>query len=480
VTLNRRGRGVLVTLGVACLVAAGALAVSTHPPTSRLGRGSGCATESCTNPEGVARRHRGAATPAFSVRRVPALVSDPASRMLLDRRLAGATGGSDSCVVVQAAGETIDARAPDAALQPASTMKLITSIALLDALGARTRLATRVVAPRPASDGTVTGDLFLVGGGDPTLGTARFAQLQQERPRYRDFPVTSLEALADRVVAAGVRRIDGRVVGDDSAQSTLRFLPVWEPSYRIESGPLGALVVNQGFVPGTSTRVPDPALDAAATFAQLLQARGVDVTGGAGHATAPHGLPEIARIESPPVSAIVTGLLTASDNFSAEVLTRAAGRLVRGDGSTDAGTRVTIDRAGRAGVDTHGLVLDDGSGLARSDRATCRALVDAVGLATSRRAYRAIELGLPVAGRTGTLSDRFAGTDLVGRLHAKTGNIDGVVALAGTVDSPRHPIFAFVANGPFSKATGEVMQGAIAEAVLAYPEVAPHDIAPTP
>ena len=75
--------------------------------------------------------------------------------------------------------------------------------------------------------GVVEGNLALVGGGDPLLMTDAYAQSFRHVPTER----TSLESLADRIVAAGVREVRGSVVGDDSRYDTVRYLSVW-PSVR--------------------------------------------------------------------------------------------------------------------------------------------------------------------------------------------------------------------------------------------------------
>jgi D-alanyl-D-alanine carboxypeptidase/D-alanyl-D-alanine-endopeptidase (penicillin-binding protein 4) len=127
----------------------------------------------------------------------------------------------------------------------------------------------------------------------------------------------------------------------------------------------------------------------------------------------------------------------------------------------------------RLGVPVDGVELRDGSGLAPTNRVTCAALLQVVALGT-RPPLDALDRGMPVAGRTGTLVDRYSGTPLEGRLRAKTGHINGVVGLAGVIDakttaSPQ-PRFAFVANGSFSTEGGSLLQDRIAKAVDAYPD----------
>ena len=105
-------------------------------------------------------------------------------------------------------GRTLYARNAEKAFRPASNMKLVTTAAALDAFGPDARIRTTVeTAGRLDGLGRILGDVFLVGRGDPNL-SARF-------PPGR--PTAALEEMADVLVAAGVRRIEGRLVGHEGA-----------------------------------------------------------------------------------------------------------------------------------------------------------------------------------------------------------------------------------------------------------------------
>src|SRR5262249_44074417 len=143
---------------------------------------------------------------------------------------------------------------PDAPLIPASTQKLMTATAALTVLGPDFRYETAAVA---TDAGPALGNLWLVGSGDPVIRTADSAE-----PGVS----TSLESLADSIVAHGVRSV-GSVVGDDHRYDDQRFVPTWSPLYREEFdvGPLGALTVTEGIplVNGKPVLEADPALYAA-------------------------------------------------------------------------------------------------------------------------------------------------------------------------------------------------------------------------
>lgn len=107
-------------------------------------------------------------------------------------------------------GRTLYARNAEKAFRPASNMKLVTTAAALDALGPDARVRTTVeTAGRLDRLGRVLGDVYLVGRGDPNL-SARFTPGR---------PTAAFEAMADALVAAGVRRVEGRVVGHEGTFS---------------------------------------------------------------------------------------------------------------------------------------------------------------------------------------------------------------------------------------------------------------------
>lgn len=348
-----------------------------------------------------------------------------------------------------------------AAVAPASVTKLLTAAAALEVLEPDTRLSTSVVAAEAPVNGTVPGDLWLVGGGDPDLGTdAWAAQLNLPGPH------TSLDALADEVVAAGVRRVEGRIVGDETRYDNERYVSTW-PARLIadgEIGPLSALTVNDGFRVWGHPGVPfaDPPTAAAALFTDLLEARGVRVGGSAASGPAPAGEVRVATMPSASISMLVDAMLRRSDNGTAELLVKELGLQHEGYGTTAAGVRA-IHAVVAKDVPLDGTTIADGSGLSEATRLTCRALT---ALLTARAGDLATRL--PVAGRDGTLARRFIGSTVAGRLRAKTGTLDGVEALAGYVDniSGTTLVFAFVINGRSPRVPGRALQDAAAEVLV--------------
>ncbi len=169
-------------------------------------------------------------------------------------------------------------------LAPASTQKLLVAAAALDLLGASYRFTTTVVAARPPVFGTV-GDLWLVGGGDPVLSSPEFTAVLAQAPSIGGQPVTTpIAALADQLLAVGIRRMTGGIHGDDSRYDRTRFLAAWSPAEikGANVAPLGALEVDDGLDQWRPPRLTaDPAGHAAGVLAQLAAARGVVAAQGA-------------------------------------------------------------------------------------------------------------------------------------------------------------------------------------------------------
>jgi D-alanyl-D-alanine carboxypeptidase/D-alanyl-D-alanine-endopeptidase (penicillin-binding protein 4) len=415
-----------------------------------------------------------AVTPLWSVRRVPEPVAEAVGAQHLQASLDRTVSGANACFVVKAGNHTLAAHDSDTPLLGASTQKVLIAATALTSLGADSTFTTKVVAAAPPADGTVD-RLWLVGSGDPVLATADYVAFLQSQGATRGDVTTSLESLADAIVAQGVQRIPGGIAGDDSRYDDERYLPSWKSSYRTdgEVGPLGALTVNDGFSAwsvGSKTSVTDPALHAASLLSDLLRARGVSV-GPPGHAVAPPGTVEIAHVTSPDLRSIVASMLSSSDNLTAEMLTKElAVHTGTKPGTTVAGVAAIVAKLQSLGVTVNPAVhLVDGSGLSRDDRITCGLLVDTLSL-TDHPDLGALFDGFSVAGQHGTLYDQFGGSALVGALHAKTGGLDGVAGLTGLVTTGETLRFAYLDNGDFPVARGPVLYTPIALTVGRFPD----------
>jgi D-alanyl-D-alanine carboxypeptidase/D-alanyl-D-alanine-endopeptidase (penicillin-binding protein 4) len=416
------------------------------------------------------------AAPVFSLRRVPDLLARTVAdthlgadldRVMSDPALGGARDTSCLAVGDAGGGRSHYARQAAQLLIPASTLKLMTAAAALSKLGPDSHFTTEVRAGAAPANGGVD-DLYLVGGGDPLLATADFSvdAGYQGQPRA----ATSLEALADKVVATGIRRV-GRLLGDESRYDSQRLVPSWSPSYiaEFEITPLSALVVNKAFVSAHPAVVAaSPPAHAAAVLATLLRARGVTV-GATGAATAPAGAPVVTSIASAPLSDVVAEILQQSDNMGAEMLLKELSFQPGTPGSTTGGLNALAAQLQKvASVTPAELSAVDGSGLDRTDKMSCAALervLDRTGEAGD------LSKGLPEAGRNGTLWKRFNGTPAAGKVRAKTGSLNGVAGLAGyaTDREGKDLSFALLANGLPNEAAGSALQDKVVSVLAAYP-----------
>lgn len=311
--------------------------------------------------------------------------------------------------------------------QPASNQKLVVTLTALVRLGPGYRIPTEVIPDGTVSGTTLRGRLALKGYGDPTLSH------------------TDLRRFAAAVRTAGIRRITGRIVGDERYYDKLRTGLGWRSSwYKVESPPLSALVVGRARVNGRT--VDRPALAAARAFKDALVAAGVSVGGKAVTGGAPAGVAPLAVRRSGTMTALVRRMNKPSDNFSAEMLLKHLGARFRDAGSAEAGC-VVVRRLLRArSIPLDGVRCADGSGLSPYNRLTARALGALLLSAWRNAAIRGpLVDSLPIAGVDGTLEDRMRSGPARGRVRAKTGTTSTASALSGYVGT--RYVFSVLQNG---------------------------------
>lgn len=328
-------------------------------------------------------------------------------------------------------------RRENLALAPGSVEKLFTTASALLRFGAEGVLTTTARArPGVAVDdvGSLRGDLYLVGGGDPSLGDAALRDL-------------ALQLTQD----TGLRRVTGGVVGDDSRFDAVRGV---DPFL---GGRLGALTWGHGRA-GTQ----GPAQLTADRLQRLLKAAGVDFgrrarAGALRSKEARTGVPvDLAAVDSPPMRELITTTNGPSDNFYAEMLVKALGASFGAAGSTLEGLAVV--RADLAAFGIHPRLVD-GSGLSSADRTTARQVVRLLErMAAQAPAAKAWMESLAVTGRSGTLRRRGRGTPAAGACRGKTGTLSNVSALSGyCVASNGHTLaFSVLANRVFTPAAKRV------------------------
>jgi D-alanyl-D-alanine carboxypeptidase/D-alanyl-D-alanine-endopeptidase (penicillin-binding protein 4) len=254
------------------------------------------------------------------------------------------------------------------------------------------------------------------------------------------------------VKARGIDEVRGALAGDESRYDHQRSAPGWLPEHvPVFIGPLSALVVERNQLRPDADYAADPLPGDLAYFRAALIRAGVRVDGPNVAATAPAGSAVVAALPSPPIGDLVGEMLNQSDNLIAELLVKEVGHRTSGGapGST-AGGLAAINAAvqQQLGVSLTGVAAD-GSGLSRDDRRSAREWRTLLQAALAHPWAERLVGSLPLAGRTGTLLRRFAGTAAEANVRAKTGWIDEARSLSGylTTAGRRHVVFSVIING---------------------------------
>jgi D-alanyl-D-alanine carboxypeptidase/D-alanyl-D-alanine-endopeptidase (penicillin-binding protein 4) len=391
---------------------------------------------------------------------------------------------------------------PERALNPASTMKLVTTYAALDLLGPAYTWNTEVYATAPIVNEVLAGDLVIKGYGDPKLTLENFWLM--------------LRALRAR----GVREIRGDVVLDRGFFRVDDYDPAafdGEPLRPYNTGP-DALLVN--FKAITLTLVPEadmrsvriltePALapiqivnattlsdapcgdwlgklkiDAQAApeaarltlagpysrdcgermrsfsllthrayfgalFAQIWRELGGTLTGGVRDGPVPPGARSLTSTRSEALSEVVRDINKYSNNVMARQVFLTLGALGEGaPGTLDKARNVLRQWLAQKGVAAPAFVIDNGSGLSRIERISARTMGELLVAAFHSPVMPELMASLPVVAADGTMRRRLSNADVAGQAHIKTGSLAGVRAIAGYVldAKGRRVAVAFIVN----------------------------------
>lgn len=452
------------------------------------------------------RASRSAAADALA-ERIDAILDDPRY------------DGSQVGVVVRSAetGELLYARNPGRRQLPASNVKLFSSTAALELLGPDYRFRTQLLTDGTRDGSRLTGDLFIRGGGDPTMLAGDY------------------RSLAARLAASGVQVVDGDLVADDTFFDDVRLGNSWswddEPYYysaqtsaltvapntdydsgtvivRVRPGAAGGRpeivlqprtsylrVVNRavtgpagsddtisvvrrhgrnvidvtGSIPAGSAEYLDwatvwePTGYAADVFRRALAGQGIRVTGAIRYAGTPTDARPLVGHDSMTVGRMLTPFLKLSNNMHAEALVKTVGAETADEGSWDAGLAAMTEALAGLGVRDDTMRLVDGSGLSRRNLVPPGQLVRLLMAARGEPWFPAWYDALPVAGASarlvgGTLRYRMGGTAAAFNLHAKTGSLTGVSALSGYVTDADDEllVFSVVSNNYLASSVKDV------------------------
>ncbi|MBV9001975.1 MAG: D-alanyl-D-alanine carboxypeptidase [Solirubrobacterales bacterium] len=354
---------------------------------------------------------------------------------------------------------TLFALRPEVGRPPASVEKLYTTVALLSRLGPDARLETKVLGAGHLGPGGVWhGNLYLVGGGDPTFGDGGFNRVWEQ-----GYGPTANDVVA-QLRRHGVRQVTGWVIGDATLFDGLRGGPAtaYGPDVPDFGGQLAALTYDHG----ATFKKLNPGAFAAKELVLTMHGAGIGARPLDRTLPAPPGTQPLATVKSPPLPVLLKLMDVPSDDFFAEMLTKQLGVRFGGSGSIQAGARVTSDVVASFGL--HPTIVD-GSGLSRSDRSSPGQIVAFLRLMWPTPMGRVLSDSLPVVGISGTVQGIAVHSVAQGRCSAKTGTLNFVTNLAGYCVARNNHVLAFalMLDGP-PNSSGYKLFGQMLPAIARY------------
>ena len=406
-------------------------------------------------------------SPVLSGTRIPEWLRQPESDMLLSAEVLETTKVLEAfgvpetmCVSVRRDGTVIPGHQGDVPHTPEGVQRILTVAAALDVFPPGELFTTEVVmdATPSIADGVLTGDIWIIGRGDPTLSTSTYIdRFGDERARTDIAELAT--AVADQLREMGITQIAGSVVADDSryvTQFDYRNDPlqaggtVWDADDNATNtvGPMAALLLDDGFEgfppdldQAANDRAPDPALRAAQVFTVLLEQEDIDVSGTARNDDAPDDRSTIASVQSPTRDDIIARALI--DGTTAEMLFREIG--VRVGGAE--GQRFFASVSVATTLESLGVAPGkpwDGSGISDANEATCETVVS---LLEHPEVGPPLRDALPLITDTELAECAPAGAE---EMRVLSSAVEDVVAMAGnfTADNGDMITFAMIANHP--------------------------------
>jgi serine-type D-Ala-D-Ala carboxypeptidase/endopeptidase (penicillin-binding protein 4) len=380
-------------------------------------------------------------------------------------------------------------------------------------LGADYRFRTSVLSSTLTSSGSLAGDLYLHGTGDPTLQASRFDELaaavgargvvdvrgrlvaddtwfdaerlgfdwsQQDEEFAYAAPISALSVAPDPDYDTGSVQVDiapGASVGAPGIVGLTPPTAVIHVQNSVRTGQPDsprqlAVTRNQGtdelIVDGTLPQggrashplrsVSDPTVYAADIFRTALERHGVIIHGPIVRDIAPPEALELASIESMPLKDLLVPWLKLSNNPIPEIVAKSMGRHARNQGSWAAGMEVVRQFLDAYDIDPDNVQLVDGSGLSTANLVAPMDITQLLVAVQSAPWFDVWYAALPIAGEPdhlvgGTLAERMVGTSAANNVHAKTGSLTTTSALSGyvTTQTSQRLAFSVVENGVIGK-----------------------------
>lgn len=336
---------------------------------------------------------------------------------------------------------------PSTLLMPASNNKIFTTAAALTKLGGQYQFRTPVLG---SAIGPELATMRVVGQGDPSFSTSQ------------------LRTLTQQLKQKGIRRVN-LLIGDDTVFRGEPYNPFWATRHRGEgyAAPVNSLLVNENNIFDSS--VPNPGNYFVGEFRKILTTSGIQVIQSTLVKRTPASASEIelAAVVSPLLSQLISETNQNSNNVYAEAILKTLGRLQEPTSLDSSASGVNAVRQVLSSLDVNPnrYSMVDGSGLAERDRASAEAFVQTLQAMALQPEAQIFRRSLAVAGRSGTLTNRMGNTSAAGVVSAKTGTLQGAVALSGYINAPNYSplVFSMIVNSDDSAST---LRGAIDEMVV--------------
>lgn len=386
---------------------------------------------------------------------------------------------------------------------PASTTKVVTTASALEILGPDFCFETKLQYDGTIADSILNGNIIILGGGDPTLGSAFMGDS------------LFLNKWVEAIKNLGIKKINGSVIGDATLYNTEGVSPKWSwedmgnyyaagaygisiydntckvyfKSKEVGSIPqiirteptipelkfklfltadsssedsayfYGAPYSNEravyGSIPANKNQfmvkgdIPNPPLFTAQTLSRALTESGIDVVGDAStNISTVKSRTTFYTLKSPTLTDIITNINYKSNNHYAEHLFRYLSLQQTKQGNSTDAARVIKDFWKNKGLDVDGLIQFDGCGLSPSNAISAKFLVDILIYEATKSQYKEIfKVSLPYAGKNGTVKNLLKGTRLEGKVQAKSGSIHGVQCFVGYITTAQKKYaFAILVN----------------------------------
>jgi serine-type D-Ala-D-Ala carboxypeptidase/endopeptidase (penicillin-binding protein 4) len=376
---------------------------------------------------------------------------------------------------------------------PASNMKLITTAVALRQLGAATRLRTSVYQLPSAGSAT---NLLVVGRGDPSLsiiglksiaqqlkqrGMSQIGQISFDDGYFRGEPIPADWEWGD-LSTDYAPAINGLMLNQNALSLNVRPQQIGMPlaynwadpslnGWQVDNQSLTAAANQESSVNAIaafgkpvlrltgklaqnseSARIDLPVINPAESFISAFRQSLIKEKMTIGNTRLVLGqstsLPEIAAVDSPPISELVKEANQKSNNVYAEVLLKSIGRThpqhnLSNDDTSSLGISLVKQRLTELGVNPQSYRISDGSGLSRHNLVAPAAFTQLLaGMATMPEG-KLFRDSLPVAGVSGTIKNRLKGTLAQGNVQAKTGSMSSIVTLAGYINPPQYSPLVF-------------------------------------